>query len=163
MEPRTYTESILSAQGGIHMATRTRDLIRDFFGQKRLAVVGVSRDTNHYNNQVFRALRQRGYEVFPVNPRATELEGQPCFARVQDIQPAVDGVLVLTLPEAAEGVVRDALEAGVGRVWLRRSSESAVALCQSKGVSAIANVCPFMFMPGTAFFHRVHGFFARVR
>ena len=53
--------------------------------------------------------------MVPVNPNATNLDGRPCFARVQDIQPPVDAVLLMTSPEATEIIVKDCAEAGINR------------------------------------------------
>src|SRR4029453_1319447 len=48
----------------------------DFLAHERIAVTGVSRTPgNHGANFVYRRLRERGYEVFAVNPNATEVEG----------------------------------------------------------------------------------------
>ena len=91
----------------------TRAQIDDFLAQKRLAFVGVSRNPKDFSRGLFRELQQRGYDVIPVNPQATELDGQPCWARVQDITPPVDGALLMTPPHVTNQVVRDCAEAGI--------------------------------------------------
>ena len=49
-----------------------------FLGNTRVAVTGVSRTPKDYgSNTVYKRLRQRGYEVFAVNPNADEVEGDP--------------------------------------------------------------------------------------
>ncbi len=63
----------------------SRRVIDDFLAHKRLAVVGVSRDRRHFSRSVVRALRERGYEVIPVNPQTGEIDGLPCVPRVQAI------------------------------------------------------------------------------
>lgn len=146
------------------MTVTTRELIDDFLQQRRLAVVGVSRDPKNFANTLFRELRQRDYDVVPVNPNAKELEGLPCFRRVQDIRPAVDGALLLTAPEVTNQVVRDCAEAGISRLWLHRGggqgavSQTAIDYCSGNGISVVAGHCPFMFLPDTGFGHRLHGF-----
>jgi uncharacterized protein len=46
---------------------------------KRVAVTGVStQPKNHGSNIVYRRLRERGFEVFAINPKADEVEGDPC-------------------------------------------------------------------------------------
>ena len=150
------------------MATRTRELIDAFLGQKRLAVVGVSRNLKDFSRMLFREFLKRGYDVIPVNPNATEVEGRKCFARVGDINPGVGGALLMTPPAESAPLVRDAIEAGVSRVWLYRAAgkgaihQDAVALCREKGIDLIEGYCPFMFFPKTQFFHRVHGLILRL-
>lgn len=143
--------------------------IEEFWAQKRLALAGVSRNEEHFSRRVFEALQERGYQVYPVNPEAGEIEGQPCYARVDQISPAVDGVIIMTPPEATESIVRDCVSAGVPRVWMHRGegigavSEPAVAYAVENGLDVIPGHCPFMFMPDTQFFHKIHGFVLRLQ
>jgi hypothetical protein len=142
----------------------TRKQIDDFLGQKRLAVVGVSRSPKDFTRALFRELRLRGYDLVPVNPGVPEVEGIRCYDRVQDVSPPVESALLLTKPPVTDQVVRECAQAGVRRIWMFRAagpgavSHGAAALCEAKGVSMIAGECPFMFLPGAALFHRVHGF-----
>jgi predicted CoA-binding protein len=106
--------------------------------------------------------------MVPVNPAADELEGQRCFSRVQEIAPPVEGALVMTAARDTERVVRDCAEAGIRRVWMHRGggqgsvSKEAVDFCQANGIRLVEGYCPFMFLPGTSFVHRVHGFFLKL-
>jgi uncharacterized protein len=128
-----------------------RQAADDFLAQRRIAVAGVSRDPKQPANLVYRRLRDTGHEVFPVNPRADRVEGDACFASVAAIPGGVDGVVVVTTPEAAVSVVADCATAGVPRVWLHRglgpgsSSEAAVALARRHGMTVIPSGCPNMF------------------
>ncbi|MEK7406827.1 MAG: CoA-binding protein [Acidobacteriota bacterium] len=143
-------------------------LIDEFLAQKRIAVVGVSRRPSDFNRKLFDEFRRRGYDAVPVNPQAKEIDGQPCFARVQDISPPVDAALLMTPARVTEQMVRDCAAAGISRVWMYRAvgrgavSQAAVDYCQAHGIQVIAGRCPFMFFPGTAFFHRLHGVFLKL-
>ena len=123
----------------------------EFLAQKRIAVAGVSRDEKQPANLIYRRLRDTGHEVFAVNPRAEEVEGDPCFRSVADIRGGVDGVVVVTPPEASAGVVADCVAAGVPRVWFHRGmgpgsvTEDAVALAENHGMKVIPGGCPNMF------------------
>jgi predicted CoA-binding protein len=122
-----------------------------FLGAKRIAVAGVSRHWGRAANAIYRKLKGSGYEVFPINPRATEVEGVPCYADVAAIPGPVDGVVIATHPEVSVEVVRQCAERGVGRVWLHRSigegsvSEEAIRECEALGVDCIVGGCPLMF------------------
>jgi predicted CoA-binding protein len=149
------------------MSTRA-NIANEFLAQKRLAVVGVSRNPTDFSRGLFREMLRRGYDLVPVNPVGGTIEGLPCARRVQDVTPPVDGALVMTRPAQTEGVVRDCAAAGVPRVWLHRGvgpgavSAAAVALCHEKGIAVVEGECPFIFLPSPGFVHRVHGFFRRV-
>ncbi len=144
----------------------TKRQIDEFWALKRIAVVGVSRDPKHFSNVLWQELRQRRYEAVPVNPATDRLDGQPCFARVQDIVPPVEGVPIMTPPHVTDRVVHDCAEAGVTRIWMHRGagggagsvSPAAVGFCEANGIGVVAGYCPYMFLPGTPFFHGVHAF-----
>jgi len=128
-----------------------REAAQEFLTQPRIAVAGVSRDPRQPANLIYRRLRAAGHEVFAVNPNAEEAEGERCFASVSDIPGGVAGVVIVTRPEVADGVVEDCAGAGIPRVWFHRGigpgsiSESAIAACRRHGISVIAGGCPNMF------------------
>ena len=153
------------------MATQPASLetIEDFLAQKRIAIAGVSRDSASFSVHLFDELCRRGYDVVPVNPNAVEVLGRPCFANVQDIEPPVEAVLLMTSPEVTEAVVQDCAEAGIKRVWMYRAggkggavSPTAVEFCQEHGMQVVPGQCPFMFLPNVAAYHRFHGFLRKI-
>jgi uncharacterized protein len=137
--------------------------IRNFLGLRRLAVVGVSRNPRDFTRSLFRELLARGYDVVPVHPAATEIEGLPCVPSIAAVSPAPEGVLLLTPPGVSAVVVRECAAAGVASVWMYRAagagavSAEAAAWCRSSGIRVVEGECPFMFLPDTAWFHRLHG------
>jgi predicted CoA-binding protein len=147
---------------------KVRERIDDFLKQKRIAFVGVSREPEDFSRKLYADLRQRGYNVVPVNPSAADIEGVKCYARVQDIQPGVDGALIMTSADRSDQIVRDCAAARVPRVWLYRAAgrgavtPSAVEICVQNGIRVVPGYCPYMFLPKTQFFHRMHGWFTRV-
>ncbi len=152
------------------MATQIPSLetIEDFLAQKRIAMIGISRNPKDFSTALFLELRKNGYDVIPVNPKVPEVMGQRCFARVQEIQPPVDGALLMTTPEVTDAVVPDCAAAGIRRVWMYRAggkgavSEKAVAFCREHGIQVIPGQCPFMFLPQSGGIHKFHGFIRRI-
>ncbi len=151
------------------MTTATRKQIEDFWTHKRIAVVGVSRDPKEISYMLWQELRQRRYDALPVNPNVAEMDGQRCYARVQEIQPPVDGVLIMTPAGATEGVVKDCAEAGVDHVWMYGGwgrggavSREALEFCAANGIDVVPGLCPYMFLPGTPFFHSMHAWVKKV-
>jgi predicted CoA-binding protein len=140
----------------------------EFLAQRRVALVGVSHDPRELSRALFRELRQRGFDVVPVNPLLESVDGVPCARRVQDVKPAVDWALLMTSPEMSERVVRDCADAGVARVWLHRGagrgavSPAAVSFCRDNGIAVVDGACPYMFLPKAGFVHRAHRFVARL-
>ncbi len=144
--------------------TTTRADIDDFLAQPRLALVGVSRNPNDFSRGLFRELCERHYDMVPVNPFADEVEGKRCFARLQDVDPPVEGALLMTPPTETERAVRDCAQAGIRRVWMHRGggqgsvSREAIQFCEQNDIRLVAGYCPYMFLPRTPFFHRAHRF-----
>ncbi len=125
--------------------------VADFLRGKRFAVAGVSRQSGQAANAVFRRLKQSGYEVFPVNPKAAEVEGVRCYPDLGSVPGPLDGVVIATAPGVSADIVRQCANRGVPRVWFHRSfgsgsvSEEGVRACGALGISAIVGGCPLMF------------------
>ena len=142
------------------MAT-VADAAADFLAQRRIAVAGVSREAaSHGGNVVYKRLRERGYQVFAVNPNADTVEGDPCYRDLASIPGGVDGVVIATNPAATGAVVEDCVRLGIRRVWMHRSfgggsvSDDAVAAGRAAGLTVIAGACPLMFDPAADFGHK---------
>jgi uncharacterized protein len=130
------------------------DATTDFLAQHRIAVAGVSRTGGaHSGNAVYLRLKQRGYDVFPVNPNADEVEGVTCYRSLDAIPGGVDAVVIATQPGAAHAVIADCLRLGITRAWMHRSfgggsvSAEAAATGRAGGMTVIEGGCPLMFEP----------------
>jgi predicted CoA-binding protein len=92
-----------------------------FLAHKRVAVTGVSREPrDHGANVVYRRLRERGYDVFPVNPNAAAVEGDACYPDLRSIPGGVEAVVIATRPELAEPTMQQCAELGIKHVWMHR-------------------------------------------
>ncbi|MDF1596001.1 MAG: CoA-binding protein [Acidimicrobiia bacterium] len=138
-----------------------KEAAADFLAQKRVAVAGVSRNPQgHGSNIVYQRLRDRGYDVFAVNPNADEIEGDRCYHDLGSIPGGVDAVVIGTSQDNAAAVMRDVVAVGVKRVWMHRSfgpgsvSEEATRLGRENGVVVIDGGCPLMFDPTADFGHK---------
>jgi uncharacterized protein len=133
--------------------------IQAFLAMRRIAMIGVSHEPKHFSRAVFRAWRDRGYEMVPVNPAAVDVDGLPCYPLPREISPAVDAALVMTPPAASENAARDCVAAGIRSIWLYRPAPAAEVFCRQNGVALIVGECPLMYLPKTAWPHRVHRWF----
>jgi predicted CoA-binding protein len=142
------------------MAT-IKDAAAEFLASKRVAVTGVSRKPeNHGSNVVYKRLRERGYEVFAVNPNADEVEGDLSYHDLRSIPGGVDAVVIGTRPEIAEETMRECAELGVKHVWMHRSfgtgsvSDTATEFGRERFITVIDGGCPCMFDPTADFGHK---------
>ena len=137
----------------------------EFLALERVAVTGVSRTPGgHGSNVVYQRLRERGYDVFAVNPNADEVEGDPCYHDLSSIPGGDDAVVIGTSPEHAEETMRECAELGIGHVWMHRGpgsgsvSQSAAEYGREHGIAVIDGGCPCMFEPTADFGHKAMRF-----
>ena len=132
--------------------TTMKDATREFLASKRVAVTGVSRKPQaHASNAVYRRFKERGYEVFAVNPNADEVEGDPCYHDLRSIPGGVDAVVIGTRPERADETMKECADLGITRVWMHRAfgagsvSKTAADYGRAHGIQVIDGGCPCMF------------------
>jgi uncharacterized protein len=133
---------------------KIKEAASEFLAHKRIAVTGVSRAAkDHGSNVVYKRLRERGYEVFAVNPNADEVEGDRCYHDLGSIPGGVEAVVIATRPEIAEHTMQECVELGVKHVWMHRGpghgsvSPEAAAYGRQEGIAVIDGGCPCMFGP----------------
>jgi len=109
----------------------------DILAQKSIAVAGVSRNSkSEAANIIYKKLRDSGYTVYPINPRAEAVEGDHCYADLKNVPERTDGVVICTRPEVVLDIIKDCIELDIKRVWMHRSfgpgsvSEEATELCK---------------------------------
>ncbi|MDH3307617.1 MAG: CoA-binding protein [Acidimicrobiia bacterium] len=129
-----------------------KEAASEFLTGKRIAVTGVSRNpSGHGGNIVYQRLRDRGFDVFAVNPNTAEIEGDVCYPNLSAIPGGVDGVVIGTRPETAEITMKECVELGVHHVWMHRGfgegsvSDAATRYGRENGVQVIDGGCPLMF------------------
>jgi uncharacterized protein len=133
---------------------RIKEAASEFLTHKRVAVTGVSREPKeHGSNVVYKRLRDRGYEVFAVNPNADEVEGDRCYHDLRAIPGGVEAVVIATKPEIADETMRECAELGIRHVWMHRGpgagsvSVTAADYGRDHGIAVIDGGCPCMFGP----------------
>ena len=147
--------------------TTIKEAATEFLATKRVAVTGVS-STNpggHGSNVVYKRLRERGYQVFAVNPNAENVEGDLAYPDLSAIPGGVEAVVIGTKPETAEATMRQCADLGIKNVWMHRSfgggsvSPAATEYGRQHGITVIDGGCPLMFDPTADFGHKCMKFF----
>jgi predicted CoA-binding protein len=145
--------------------------VHDFLAQKRIAVVGVSRNNSHHpaGNLIYQRLKKSGHDVFPVNPLMQTFEGDRCYPNLGSIPGGVDGAVIITRPEVTDRIVHECSDAGVRRVWMHQStrkgssvSPQAVKYCHEHDISVIDGACPMMYGAGVDFGHTCMRWFLKL-
>jgi len=119
---------------------KIKNILRKY---KKIAITGLSPKESRDSNRVARYLMEHGYEIIPVNPGQKEILGKPCFKTIRDIPFRLDMVNIFLNPERVPPVVDQAIEIGVGAIWMQlgiRQEESAQK-AMAEGIEVIMNKC----------------------
>lgn len=120
------------------------DQIREFYSLKNIAVVGMSKNEGKAAYYVPKYLIDRGYNVIPVNPTATEILGRKSYPTVSSIPDRVDLVDIFRRSEDVPAVVEDTLKKeGIKVIWMQEGiySKQAEEMAKEKHISAVYNRC----------------------
>ena len=121
--------------------------IRDLLSSgPRIAIVGASASPFRPSNGVLRDLLAFGYDVVPINPSESQVEGLPCYPTLAEAVAAtgpVDIVDVFRRPEACPGHAREAVEVGARCLWLQLgiASREAAEIALAGGLAVVMDRC----------------------
>jgi hypothetical protein len=141
-----------------------RETIDAFLASQSFAVVGVSSDRKKFGNSLYRAIRERGLQVYPVHRSLETVEGDRCYRSVKDLRDKVKAVVTAVPPAETEKVVQECVDAGVELVWMQQGSESGIAVGEAvrNGMRVVSGKCLFMFLEPVKSIHAVHRWFNRI-
>jgi predicted CoA-binding protein len=110
---------------------------------KTIAVVGLSNNPMRPSFGVSEYMQREGYRIIPVNPQETEILGEKCYARLEDIPEHVDIVDVFRRPEFVPEIVESAIRIGAGAVWLQEDvvHEAAAQRAREAGLTVVMDKC----------------------
>lgn len=115
--------------------------IENFLNAKAFAVAGASNDRAKYGNQVFRALVASGRTVYPLNPSASEVEGQIAYASIADLPNVPESLSIVTPPKVTRLIVHQAMAAGVKNIWMQPGAidDQALQAAREAGLNVIGD------------------------
>jgi len=108
-----------------------------------IAIVGLSDNELRASYFVGYYLKRHGYRVIPVNPRATQILGETCYASLLDVPGPVDVVDVFRAPDALPGIAAEAVAIHAGTLWCQFGVINAegAQIAESGGVTVIMDRC----------------------
>ena len=110
---------------------------------RTVAVVGLSKNELRASYFVGFYLRRHGYRVIPVNPRETEILGEPSFKSLRDVPVPIDIVDVFRAPEALPGIAEEAVAVGAKNLWCQFTviNEEGGRIAEAGGLSVVMDRC----------------------
>lgn len=145
------------------MARNSAASIRSFLEPKRFALVGLSRDPKKFSRLVFKELKEKGFDIYPVNPNIEEIEGVRCYKSIHELPDTVDRVLIMTPKDKTEDVVRDAIDHRMKGIWIQQGAETkeSIDLAQGKSANLISKTCIMMHAEAHGI-HKFHAFLQKL-
>ena len=110
---------------------------------RTIAVVGISSNPERPSYRVAEYMQRQGYRIVPVNPRATVVLGERCYARLEDVPDKIDCVDVFRRPEFVPAIAESAIAIGARALWLQLDivDDAALARARAAGLVAVQDRC----------------------
>jgi predicted CoA-binding protein len=110
---------------------------------RTVAIVGLSPNELRPSHFVGFYLQRHGYRVIPVNPRESEILGEPCYPSLSDVPGHIDVVDVFRRPDAVPAIAEEAVAVGAGALWLQFGVISAegAEIATRGGLSVVMDRC----------------------
>jgi hypothetical protein len=110
---------------------------------KTIAVVGWANKPDRPSHGVAAALKNAGYEIYPVNPTIASTPEQPVYASLADVPVKIDVVDVFRRPEDVPAVVEQAIAVGAKAIWMQLGivNEEAARQAEAAGLAVVMNKC----------------------
>ncbi|TLX95537.1 MAG: CoA-binding protein [Thaumarchaeota archaeon] len=123
--------------------SHTDEQIKKFYSLKNIAVVGMSKNPEKAAHYVPKYLDEKGYNIIPVNPTATEILGKKCYAKLLDVAVPIDIVDVFRPSDQVKSVVEEAIRIKPKVVWLQEGihNPEAETLAEKAGIQVVFNRC----------------------
>ena len=98
-----------------------------------VVVLGASSDRSKFGNISVRAHVQQGYDVYPVNPKADEVEGIKAFASISDVPAkSVNRITVYLPPKIVLSVLDEIANLPHDELYLNPGTESEEVLAKAE-------------------------------
>jgi predicted CoA-binding protein len=135
--------------------------IEEFIASEPVGMVGVSRNPKKFGQMAFKELRDKGMNVIPVNPVASEILGVKAYRDVKSLPSEVKSLIIITPKKNTQEIVRDAKEKGFKQIWIQQNADSPGALKELEGsdINYVTGECILMhFKP-----HGIHKFHKSIK
>ena len=126
------------------MSSDHDQMMRDILlSTNTVASVGLSSNDEKESYWIVFFLKEMGYRMIPVNPKATEIFGEKAYPSLLDIPDKVDVVQIFRKPEDVPPIVEDAIKIGAKVVWMQEGivNEEAARMAREAGLQVVMDAC----------------------
>lgn len=108
-----------------------------------IAVVGASKDGEKFGYKVYKTLKDKGFNVFAINPKGGRINGDLIYASLEALPKKPTLAITVVPAGVAYEIVKQCKELGIVRVWMQPGSESpeAISFCRKSGIEVVYKAC----------------------
>ena len=109
-----------------------------------IALIGASNDRSKYGNKIYRDLRNKGYNVTPINPKEEKIEGDRAYTSIEKMKELPDIANFVVPPPVAIKIAQNITNLGIKHLWFQPGSESKELedwLKNTDGIEYLINAC----------------------
>jgi uncharacterized protein len=136
----------------------SRIQIEDFLKGKRIALAGTSRNPKKFGYMAFKNLKDKGYNIVPINPNTDKIDDVDCYKSVSDLPPDIESLLIMTPKTYSDQTLREAIQKGIKNIWVQQMSETkeTLKIAEEYQREIISKKCIFMFTEPVSGVHKFH-------
>ncbi len=133
-------------------------MIKDFFSTNSIAIAGASRNAKKFGNIVCRKLKEKGFNIYPVNPSGESICDLQTYKEIADLPTEVQHLIILTRKDRTTEIVKQAIAKGIQNIWIQQMSDSpeAIEIATEAGIHLICGKCLFMYAEPVEGMHKFH-------
>jgi uncharacterized protein len=108
-----------------------------------IALIGASNNKEKFGNKLFLNLLNKGFQVVPINPKESKIEGKKAFSSITLVPDKIGLVIFVVPPQIVVSELEKVKNLGIGRVWFQPGSESqeAIDFCEKNSIEYVSNAC----------------------
>lgn len=140
------------------MIMNKKQSIEEFLAPKKIAIAGVSGNSKKFGYTIFNELRQKGFDVCPINPKIEEIDGLKAYKSVVEIPNDYEKLYIVTPKSETDAIIKQAAEKGIKHVWVQQMSNTkeTAQIAKDNNIDLIDKECMFMFAEPTKGIHKFH-------
>ena len=122
----------------------TDEQIREILSLKKVAVIGISKDSNKAAHYVPKYLHDNGFEIIPINPNSEKILDKKSFGSITEV--ANDDIEIVDIFRPSDQVlpfVKEAIKIKPKVIWLQEGIHhpEAEELARKEGIKVVFNRC----------------------
>ncbi|WP_202709175.1 CoA-binding protein [Sporosalibacterium faouarense] len=116
---------------------------KEMLEKKIWAVIGATNNQEKFGYKIWKKLKNHGYEVYPVNPKYEEIDGEKCYPTLKDVPVTPEVVDLVVPPKVSLKAIDEAHEQGIEYLWFQpgTADEETITKAEDLGMKIVFHDC----------------------